>query len=122
MELSQTDVDALFNQQRIDEAVPDDAPLANPLEPLRTFRKFIDDTRKQLGDQYPRVKDKEAQLIGLHKQTVLKIKQTRRIPKESIDFFEERKRDYEAMINLVLKGARAGRFIKVPSFGSTILK
>jgi hypothetical protein len=122
MELSQNDVDALFNQQRIDEAVPDDAPLANPLEPLRTFRSFIDDTRKQLGDNYKRVKDKESQLINLHRQTVTKIQQTRRIPKESIDFFEERKRDYEAMINLVLKGARAGRIIKVPSFGSTILK
>jgi len=122
MELSQNDVDALFNQQRIDEAVPDDAPLANPLEPLRTFRAFIDETRKKLGDSYQRVRDKEAQLINLHKQTVTKIQQTRRIPKESIEFFEERKRDYEAMINLVLKGARAGRIIKVPSFGSTILK
>ncbi len=122
MELSQNDVDALFNQKRIDEAVPDDAPLANPLEPLRTFRSFIDDTRKKLGDHHHRVRDKEVQLISLHKQTVIKIQQTRRIPKESIDFFEERKRDYEAMINLVLKGARAGRIIKVPSFGSTILK
>jgi hypothetical protein len=122
MELSQNDVDALFNQQRIDEAVPEDAPLANPLEPLRTFRTFITDTRKKLGENYHRVKDKEIQLINLHKQTVTKIQQTRRIPKESIEFFEERKRDYEAMINLVLKGARAGRIIKVPSFGSTILK
>ena len=87
MELSQNDVDALFNQQRIDEAVPDDAPLANPLEPLRTFRAFIDETRKKLGDSYQRVRDKEAQLINLHKQTVTKIQQTRRIPKESIEFF-----------------------------------
>jgi hypothetical protein len=122
MEISQNDVEALFNKQRIDEAVSDDAPLANPLKPLRTFREFIDSTRIKLGNSYNRIKDKESQLINMHRQTVIKIQQTKRIPKESIDFFEERKRDYEAMINLVLKGAKEGRIIKVPSFGSTILK
>ena len=46
-ELSQKDIDSIFNNQRIDEAVPEEALLASPLQSLRTFRKFITGSRKK---------------------------------------------------------------------------
>ena len=49
-ELSQKDIDSIFDNQRIDEAVPEEAPLARPLQSLRTFRKFITGSRKNLGN------------------------------------------------------------------------
>ncbi len=122
MEMSQNDVDALFNSKRIEDAVPDDSPMACPLEPLKTFRKFIDDTRKKIGKHLHRLKAKETQLINLHKQTVNNIKETRKINKEALEFFQQRKNDYEAMIALTLKNVRLGRIVAVPSFGSVALK
>ncbi len=122
MEMSQDDVDALFNNQRVEEAIPEGSPLSSPLEPLRTFRKFIDETRNKVGKYHYRLKDKEAQLIKLHKQTVDAIKRTKSINNEAIDFFKQRRRDYEAMITLVIKTSRAGRMVPVPSFGSVALK
>jgi hypothetical protein len=122
MEMSQNDVDALFNSKRIEDAVPDDSPMACPLEPLKTFRKFIDDTRGKVGKHLHRLKAKETQLINLHKQTVNNIKETRKINKDALEFFQQRKNDYEAMINLTLKNVRLGRIVAVPSFGSVALK
>ena len=91
MELSQNEVDSLAKEKRIDEAISEGDPLADPIEPLMTFRKFIDNTRKQIGDHYGRVKDKEIQIISLHKKTVFGIQKSRRISKEAIDFFKDRK-------------------------------
>ena len=120
--MSQNDVDALFSSKRVDDAILDDSPAANPLEPLKTFRAFITETRGKLGAHLVRLKDKEVQLIKLHKITLDRIKETKRINKEAMEFFEERKRDYEAMINLVLATSRAGRIVPVPSFGSMALR
>jgi hypothetical protein len=122
MEMSQNDVDALFKTQRVEDAIPSNSPLACPLEPLKTFRKFIDETRGKIGRHLHRLKDKEVQLIKLHKQTVNAIKETRTIDKAALDFFQQRRRDYEAMINFMLKNIRNGRMIPVPSFGSLALK
>ncbi len=123
MEMSQNDVDALFKAQRVEDAIPDNSPLACPLEPLKTFRKFIDETRGKIGKHLHRLKDKETQLIQLHKQTVNAIKETRKINKEALDFFQKRRKDYEAMINYVLKNVRMGRIlVPIPSFGSLALK
>lgn len=122
MEMSQNDVDALFKSQRVEDAIPDNSPLACPLEPLKTFRTFIDETRKKIGRHLPRLRDKEVQLIKLHKQTVNTIKETRKINKDALDFFQQRRRDYEAMIDFMLKNIRNGRMIPVPSFGSMALR
>jgi hypothetical protein len=122
MDLGQKDIDALFNSKRIAEVVSDNKLLVKHLEPLRTFRNFISESREKAGKHYVKLKDKEDQLITLHRQTVLKIKQTRVILKESIEFFEQRKSDYEAMIEIILKASRTGRVVSVPSFGSTALK
>ncbi len=121
--MSQTEVDALLNSKRVEDAdIPKDSPASGPLEPFKTFRKFIGDSRKRAGMHYSRLKSKEAQLIKLHKQTVDNIKLTRRINKEAIDFFEQRRRDYESMVNLVLNTSRAGRTVSVPSYGSMALR
>ena len=77
-ELSQKDIDSIFNNQRIDEAVPEEAPLASPLQSLRTFRKFITGSRKKLGKCSTLLKEKDAQLIELHRQTVDSIKKKKR--------------------------------------------
>jgi hypothetical protein len=122
MEMSQNDVDALFKTQRVEDAIPDNSPLACPLEPLKTFREFIDVTRKKIGRDLHRLKDKEVQLIKLHKQTVNTIKETRKINKDALEFFQQRKKDYEAMINFLLNNIRMGRIIPVPSFGSASLR
>jgi hypothetical protein len=122
MEMSQNDVDALFNNQRVEDAIPDNSPLACPLEPLKTFRKFIDETRKKIGKHFHRLRDKEVQLINLHKKTVKSIKETRKVNKDALEFFQQRRRDYEAMIDFMLKNLRSGRIIPVPSFGSPALK
>ncbi|MBT5793997.1 MAG: hypothetical protein HOI10_03925, partial [Deltaproteobacteria bacterium] len=103
MEMSQNDVDALFKTQRVEDAIPDNSPLACPLEPLKTFREFIDITRKKIGSNLHRLRDKEVQLIKLHKQTVNAMKETRKINKDALEFFQQRRRDYEAMIDMVLK-------------------
>ena len=121
--MSQNDVDALLNANRVEEvAISKDSPASGPLEPLKTFRSFITNSRKRVGVHYSRLQSKEAQLIKLHKQTVDNIKQTKQINKEAIDFFEQRKRDYESMINLVLNTSRAGRTVAVPSYGSLALR
>ncbi len=123
MEMSQNDVDALFNSKRVEDAIPDNSPLACPLEPLKTFRQFIDDTRGKIGKHLHRLKDKEAQLIKLHKQTINNIKETKIINKEAIKFFQQRRQDYEAMIAFLLKNIRLGRMmVPVPSFGSLSLR
>jgi hypothetical protein len=77
--------------------------LACPLEPLKTFRDFIDETRKKIGKHLHRLKDKEVQLIQFHKKTVNVIKETRMIDKTALVFFQKRRKDYEAMINFILK-------------------
>ncbi len=122
MEMSQNDVDALFKSQRVEDAISDSSPLACPLEPLKTFRKFIDETRKKIGKHLHRLRDKELQLIKLHKQTVNTIKDTRQINKDALDFFKQRRKDYEAMINYMLKNIHLGRMVPIPSFGSLALK
>jgi len=123
MEMSQNDVDALLSANRVEEAtIPKDSPASGPLEPLKTFRNFIANSRKKVGMHYSRLQSKEAQLIKLHKQTVDNIKLTKRINKEAIDFFEQRKRDYDSMVTLVLNTSRAGRIVPVPSYGSLALR
>jgi len=122
MEMSQNDVDALFKAQRVEDAVLENSSIACPLEPLKTFRKFIDETRQKIGRHLHRLRDKEVQLIKLHKQTVNTIKETRKIDKNALDFFQQRRRDYEAMIDFMLRNLRNGRMIPVPSFGSVALK
>jgi hypothetical protein len=123
MEMSQNDVDALLNANRVEEvAIAKDSPSSGPLEPLKTFRGFISNSRKKVGAHYARLQSKEAQLIKLHKQTVDNIKLTRRINKEAIDFFEQRRRDYDSMVDLVLNTSRAGRIVPVPSYGSLALR
>ncbi len=121
--MSQTEVDALLNSKRVEDApISQDSPASGPLEPLKTFRQFITDSRRRAGMHYSRLQSKESQLIKLHKQTVDNIKQTKRINKEAIDFFEQRRRDYDSMVNLVLSTARAGRMVPVPSYGSLALR
>jgi hypothetical protein len=123
MEMSQNDVDALLNSKRVEDApISNQSPAAGPMEPLKTFRKFITDSRKRAGIHFGRLKEKEAQLIRLHKQTVDNIKHTKTINKDAIDFFEQRRRDYEGMINLILSTSRAGRIVAVPSYGSLALR
>ena len=122
-ELSQKDIDLLFNNQRIDEAVPEEAPLASPLQSLRTFRKFITGSRKKLGKHLTLLKEKEAQLIVLHRQTLDCIKKKKRIDKNSIDFFDQRVQDYEQMIQFILERSKAGKIVtSIPSFGSVKLR
>ena len=120
--MNQNDVDALFNTKRVEDAIPDDSPASSPLEPLKTFRKFITDTRNKLGKHLSILKDKELQLIKLHKLTLEKIKKTKRINEDAMMFFEQRKRDYEAMVRLVLSKVNAGLIVRVPSFGSMALQ
>lgn len=121
-ELSQYDIDSIING-RIDEVIPKESPLANPLKSLRTFRNFITDSRKKLGKNFTVLKEKEAQLIGLHRQTVHSLEKTKRIDKSSIDFFDQRVLDYKKMIQFVLETSQAGRIVTdVPSFGSVKLK
>ena len=121
--MSQSEVEALFNSKRVEEAdISKDSPAGGALEPLKSFRRFITDSRKRIGIHYSRLKSKEAQLIKLHKHTVDTIKQTRRINTEAIDFFQQRRRDYESMVNLVLNTSRAGRIVTVPSYGSMALR
>ena len=122
-ELSQNDIDSIFNHRRIDEAVPEEVPLANPLQSLRTFRNFITGSRKKLGKHLTLLKEKEAQLIELHRQTLDCIKKTKRIDKYSIDFFDQRVQDYEQMIQFVLESSQAGKIVtSIPSFGSVKLR
>jgi hypothetical protein len=50
MQLNSEEVAALFKKQRMDESLKGKSnPAFDELEPLRTFRKFIDETREQLG-------------------------------------------------------------------------
>ena len=122
-ELSQKDIDSIFNNQRIDEAVPEEAPLASPLQLLRTFRKFITGSRKKLGKCSTLLKEKEAQLTELHRQTVDSIKKKKRIDKYRIDFFDQRVQDYKQMIQFVLESSQAGMIVNaIPSFGSVKLR
>ena len=123
MEMSQNDVDALLSANRVEEAtIPKDSPASGPLEPLKTFRNFIASSRKKVGMHYSRLQSKEAQLIKLHKQTVNAIKETRTIDKNALEFFQQRRKDYEAMISFMLRNIRNGRMIPVPSFGSLTLR
>jgi hypothetical protein len=43
MELDQNEVDKLLNSKRINETIPEKSSIASNLDPLRTFRSFIDE-------------------------------------------------------------------------------
>ena len=72
MELDQNEVNKLLNSKRINEAIPEKSSMALDLDTLRTFRNFIDENRKKLGNHFHLLKEKEIQLIKLHQQTVNK--------------------------------------------------
>ena len=60
MKLNSEEVTALFKKQRMDESLEGESnPAFDELEPLRTFRKFIDETREQLGPNVNILQDKE---------------------------------------------------------------
>jgi len=122
MELDQNEVDKLLNSKRINEAIPEKSSMASNLDPLRTFRNFIDENRKKLGNHFHLLKEKEIQLIKLHQQTVKKIKNTKRICLDSIQFFKERMKDYDAMVAFALKSLKSGRLLNLPPFGSPTLR
>jgi hypothetical protein len=61
-------------------------------------------------------------LIDLHRKTVIKIKEARSISAIQINFFNERRKDYLAMIEMVMFGIKHGRRVEIPPFGSAILK
>jgi hypothetical protein len=122
MELDQNEVDKLLNSKRINEAIPEKSSMASNLDPLRTFRSFIDEHRKKLGDSFYLLKEKEIQLIKLHQQTVQKIKKTKKVCLDSIRFFKERMKDYDAMVAFALKSLKSGRLLNLPPFGSPILR
>jgi hypothetical protein len=122
MDLDQNEVDKLLNSQRIDEAVPEKSSIASNLDPLRTFRSFIKQKRETLGNHLHLLKEKEIQLIKLHQQTVQKIKKSKKICLDSIQFFRERMKDYEAMVAFALKTLKNGRILNLPPFGSPTLR
>jgi hypothetical protein len=122
MELDQNEVDKLLNSKRINEAIPEKSSIASNLDPLRTFRNFIDEHRKKLGDHFHLLKEKEIQLIKLHQQTVQKIKKTKKVCLDSIRFFKERMKDYDAMVAFALKSLKSGRLLNLPPFGSPTLR
>jgi hypothetical protein len=122
MELDQNEVDKLLNSKRINEAIPEKSSIASNLDPLRTFRSFIDEHRKALGDHFHLLKEKEIQLIKLHQQTVQKIKKTKKVCLDSIRFFKERMKDYDAMVAFALKSLKSGRLLNLPPFGSPTLR
>jgi hypothetical protein len=94
MKLNSEEVSALFKKQRMDESLEGESnPTFDELEPLRTFRKFIDETREQLGSNLSGLQEKEKQLIDLHRKTVMKIKEARSISTTPIKFFNERRKD-----------------------------
>ncbi|GEM_PF-3081481 len=99
--------DALENK-RIEDVVQYDSPLAKTLETLRSFRAFIDKTREKLGEKYRLFKTKETQLIQLHRKIVSEMKAAKKIGQIALIFFQERRKDYEAMINLILKNSSIG--------------
>ena len=122
MELDQNEVDKLLNSKRINEAIPEKSSIASNLDPLRTFRSFIDEHRKTLGDHFHLLKEKEIQLIKLHQQTVQKIKKTKKVCLDSIRFFKERMKDYDAMVAFALKSLKSGLLLNLPPFGSPTLR
>ena len=122
MELDQNQVDKLLNSKRINEAIPEKSSVASNLDPLRTFRSFIDENRKKLGNHFHLLKEKEIQLIKLHQQTVQKIKKTKKVCLDSIRFFKERMKDYDAMVAFALKALKSGRLLNLPPFGSPTLR
>jgi hypothetical protein len=123
MRLNSEEVSALFKKQRMDESLEGETnPAFDELEPLRTFRKFIDETREQLGPNISVLQDKEKQLIDLHRKTVMKIKEAKTISTTPIKFFNERRKDYLAMIEMVMFSIKHGRRVEIPPFGSAILK
>ncbi|GEM_PF-990869 len=123
MKLNSEEVAALFKKQRMDESLEgENNPAFDELKPLRTFRKFIDDTRTQLGPNLNVLQEKEKQLIDLHRKTVMRIKEAGAITTAAIKFFNERRKDYLAMIEMVMFGIKHGRRVEIPPFGSAILK
>lgn len=123
MKLSPEEITAIFSKARMGEALEGESnPVFDELEPLRTFRKFIDDTRAHLGSNLNVLKEKEKQLIDLHRETVMRIKEAKAITPHAIKFFKERKNDYLAMIEIFMFAIKHGRRVEIPPFGSTILK
>jgi hypothetical protein len=123
MKLNSEEVAALFKKQRMDESLEGESnPAFDELKPLRTFRKFIDDTRTQLGPNLNVLQEKEKQLIDLHRKTVMRIKEAGTLSTATIQFFNERRKDYLAMIEMVMFGIKHGRRVEIPPFGSAILK
>lgn len=122
MELDQSEVDKLLNSKRIDEGIPEKSSMALNLDALRTFRSFIEEHRKKLGKHFYLLKDKEIQLIKLHQQTVGKIKATKKVCLDSIQFFKERMKDYDAMVAFALKSLKSGLVLNLPPFGSPTLR
>ena len=122
MELDQNEVDKLLNSKRINETIPEKSSIASNLDPLRTFRSFIDEHWKTLGDHFHLLKEKEIQLIKLHQQTVQKIKKTKKVCLDSIRFFKERMKDYDAMVAFALKSLKSGLLLNLPPFGSPTLR
>lgn len=50
------------------------------------------------------------------------LKETRTIDKTALEFFQQRRKDYEVMINFILRNIRNVKMIPVPSYGSLALK
>ncbi len=122
MELDQNQVNELLNSKRIDEGVPEKSSIASKLDPLRNFRSFIKKNRKKLGKHFYLLKDKEIQLIKLHQQNVEQIKSTKKVCLDSIQFFKERMKDYDAMVYFALKSLKSGLVLNLPPFGSPALR
>lgn len=123
MKLNSEEVTTLFKKQRIDESLEGERnPAFDELEPLRIFRKFINEIQEQFGPNVNILPDKEKQLIDLHLKTVMKIKEARAISKTPIKFFNKSWKDYLAMIEMVMLVIKHGRRVENPPFGSAILK